>query len=176
MQQDFIFPSESLTEFVTGYLLFEGECNQATKIETLENSSALGLPIGKPFDFFLGGKSIEDESTFIDIFDKPYLFVSHAHFTSLWVSGKIKLVFVVLTEKGQATILNKRKAEFNQSIIPLSRIGVPIFNLMVKRELRFADSIDKGVDIIENELHRFFKVKKSVYFPEKSDFNSESSQ
>ncbi|WP_291783962.1 hypothetical protein, partial [Cecembia sp.] len=137
MQQDFILPEDSLTEYVTGYLLFDGNCEDALEIGTFENSCSLGIPLGKPFDFFLGGKSLEDESTFVDLFDKPYFFISHENLTSIWVSGKVRLVFVIFTEKGLKGVLRQKKKDFNQYIFPLSRIGLPMFNLMIKRELRF---------------------------------------
>ncbi|EKB47515.1 hypothetical protein [Cecembia lonarensis] len=166
MQQDFILPSDGLVEFVTGYLLFEGDCSKPVEIQTFENSYSLGIPLGKPFDLYLGGKSLEDESTFVDIFDKPYFFISHEQLTSIWISGNIRLVFVIFTEKGWKGVMQQKKKDFNQHIFPLSRIGVPMFNLMLKRELRFNEDNVKGIEIIENELEQFFKRVKFNKEPE----------
>jgi hypothetical protein len=173
MQQDFILPEDSLSEYVTGYLLFDGNSEEAVEIETFENSCSLGIPLGKPFDFFLGGKSLDDESTFVDLFDKPYFFIAHENLTSIWVSGKVRLVFVIFTEKGIRGVLQQKRKDFNQYIFPLSRIGVPMFNLMIKRELRFNEDNAKGIEIIENELQIFFKkvkIHESDDHKEETDF------
>lgn len=173
MQQDFILPEDSLSEYVTGYLLFDGNAEEALEIETFENSCSLGIPLGKPFDFFLGGKSLDDESTFVDIFDKPYFFIAHENLTSIWVMGKVRLIFVIFTEKGFKGILQHKRKDFNQYIFPLSRIGVPMFNLMIKRELRFNEDNLKGIDIIESELQKFFKkvkIQDSTVQSQETDF------
>jgi hypothetical protein len=172
MQQDFILPSDGLVEFITGYLLFDGESAKPVEIQTFENSYSLGIPLGKPFDLYLGGKSLEDESTFVDIFDKPYFFISYEQLTSIWISGNIRLVFVIFTEKGWKGIMQQKKKDFNQHIFPLSRIGLPMFNLILKRELRFNEDNLKGIELIEKELQHFFR-RVEIDDPEEVTENSE---
>jgi|GEM_PF-1758831 len=155
--QDFLLANSGLNDFVTGFLFFKGKYETPIQIPMYENSLCIGIPIGDPFDLYLGGNSLEEESIYIESFNKPYVINALEGIHHIWVSGKISLVIPVLTAKGTEILMDNFVIHPNQNIYPLSRNGVPIFNLLVKKQLRGAKNDEEGLEIVEKELFRFFK-------------------
>ncbi|WP_146140058.1 hypothetical protein [Cecembia rubra] len=122
-----------------------------------ENSLCIGVPLGKPFDLYLGGNDLNDESIYIESFDKPYVINALEGVHHIWVSGNISLVIPVFTAKGTEILLQNFVIHPNQNIYPLSRNGLPIFNLLVRKQLRGIQSDQEGLEIVDKELARFFK-------------------
>ncbi|RZS97475.1 hypothetical protein [Cecembia calidifontis] len=155
--QDFLLASSTLSEFITGFLHFKGEFESPVQIPMYENSLCIGIPLGKPFDLYLGGNNLEEESIYIESFDKPYVINAQEGIHHIWVSGKISLVIPVFTTKGTDILLQNFVLHPNQNIYPLSRNGLPIFNLLVRKQLRAIQNDQEGLEIVEKEFARFFK-------------------
>jgi len=155
--QDFLLASPSLNEFVIGFLHFKGNYEQPVQIPMYENSLCIGIPLGKPFDLYLGGNKLEEESIYIESFDKPYVINALEGIHHIWVSGNISLVVPVFTAKGTDILLQNFVIHPNQNIYPLSRNGLPIFNLLIRKQLLAIRNDQEGMELLEKELVRFFK-------------------
>jgi len=153
---EIFLPPNDLADFISGYVLIDEYSADPVEIKSFESSLSLGVNLGKPFDFSFGPQVEGSGETPWQAFDKPFLFADYANKNSFLAKGQIRLVFIVFTPYGLYTILNDRHPVFEEPIFPLSRLGVPIFNLIVKRKLRLVHSNEEGLKIIEEELRRFF--------------------
>lgn len=153
---EIFLPPNDLADFVSGYVVIDEYSPDEVEIKSFETSLSLGVNLGKPFEFCWGPQNVGCEEMAWQAFDKPYLFADYANKNSFMAKGQIRLVFIVFTPYGLYTLLNDRHPVFEEPIFPLSRLGVPIFNLIVKRKLRFVHSNEEGLKIIEEELRRFF--------------------
>lgn len=163
MYTDILLPTTKLSSFVSGYFLINAE--EETKeisLMTYESGVSLAVPLGKPFDFYIGKSQNLDEDISFKSFDKPFLFWDAKSVDCLSVNGDVRLVLVFFTELGLQLLLNEKNPNYEEAVFPISRLGIPIFNLIVKRKLRLNQENQAGVQIIEEELLRFFnKFKES---------------
>ncbi|MFD2201161.1 hypothetical protein [Shivajiella indica] len=158
MYTDVLLPNTKLSSFVSGYFLVNAEDeNHEIVVKTYESGVSLAVPLGKPFEFFVGKSHLEEEEVTFKSFDKPYLFWDAKSVECFSVKGDARIVFIVLTEQGLQLLLNEKNPNYDEPVFPISRLGVPIFNLVVKRKLRFNQDDQAGLQIIEEELLRFFK-------------------
>lgn len=162
-----LLPSEALSEYVSGYFLVEKNDDNGDEVKIHESGISLGIGIGKPFDFSFGDE--ESENLEFTSFDKIFIFNDVGKKASFMVKGRVCLIFIVLTHTGLQYLSNGARINFPSDFFPLSKLGVPIFNLIVKRKLRFCQNTTDGVKIIEQELCRYFLKLKEI--PEKDQFN-----
>jgi hypothetical protein len=158
MYTDILLPTTKLSSFVSGYFLINAEEEiKEISLMTYESGVSLAVPLGKPFDFFVGKTDLLDEDVPFKSFDKPFLFWDAKSVDCLSVKGDVRLVFVFFTELGLQLLLNEKNPSYEEAVFPISRLGIPIFNLIVKRKLRLNQDNQIGIQIIEEELLRFFK-------------------
>ncbi|MDX5477365.1 hypothetical protein [Fontibacter flavus] len=159
MPTEAILPNTELSSFVNGYFLIDIEnSDDEIPIRTYESGISLGIPFGKPFKFHIGEPELDEKDNPIyHDFDKPFLFYNVTGEDTFWVKGDARMIFVVFTELGLQLFLNDKNPKYEEHLFPLSRLGIPIFNLMVKRKLRYNQDNHSGIQIIEDELKRFFK-------------------
>lgn len=158
MFSEIVLPSSELADFVKGYYLVNVENNdEEACLNTFETGISLGVPLGRPF-FYYAGKTLDEfEEVPYKIFDKPLLFWDSKSIECFSVLGNARAVFIVLTDLGIEMFLNERQLVCSEPVFPINRIGIPIFNLIVKRKLRLNHDNFEGIKIIEDELIRFFK-------------------
>lgn len=157
MYTDVLLPTTKLSSFVSGYFLVNAEDeNHEITLRTYESGVSLAVPLGKPFDFFVGNNHAEEEEVTFKSFDKPYLFWNAKSVECFSVKGDARIVFIVFTDHGLQLFLNEKNPSYEEPVFPISRLGIPIFNLIVKRKLRFNQDDKAGLQIIEEELLRFF--------------------
>lgn len=166
MSFEVLLPSEALAEYISGYFLVNNDYENGNEVKIFESGTSLGISIGKPFGFYFGEKKGEDFK-YIH-YDKIYVFNNAGKKASFIVKGKICLVFVVLTQTGLQYLSNGARIAFPGDFFPLSRLGIPIFNLITKRKLRFCQNTSEGVKVIEKELCRYFLKLKEV--PDETDY------
>jgi hypothetical protein len=157
MYTDVLLPNTKLSSFVSGYFLINAEEEiKEISLISYESGVSLAVPLGKPFDFFIGKSQDLEEGIPFKSFDKPFLFWDAKSVECLSVNGDVRLVFVFFTELGLQLLLNEKNPNYEEAVFPISRLGIPIFNLIVKRKLRLNQDNQAGVQIIEEELLRFF--------------------
>ncbi|PRY90838.1 hypothetical protein [Mongoliibacter ruber] len=161
-----LLPSEALGEYISGYFLVNTEYENGDEIKIFESGTSLGIALGKPFEFYLEKENSGDIN--FECFDKIFVFNHAGKNTSFIVKGKVRLVFILLTQTGLEYLSNGARIGFPSDFFPLSRLGVPIFNLIVKRKLRFCQDTSEGVKVIEQELCRYFLKLREM--PDEDEF------
>ncbi|RZS97472.1 hypothetical protein [Cecembia calidifontis] len=158
MQSEVILPSNKLASFVSGYFLVDiDNRDEEISLRTYESGPSLGIPLGKPFLYYAGRALDEFEEVPFEIFDKPLLFWDSKSIECLSVKGNARVLFIVFTDLGLEILLNEKKPDYKDPIFPLSRLGVPIFNLIVRRKLRLNRDDQSALQLVEQELIRFFR-------------------
>lgn len=158
MHSEVILPSTKLTSFVSGYFLVDiDNRNEEISLRTYESGVSLAVPLGKPFLYYAGKEHDEFEEVPFGVFDKPLLFWDIKAIKCFSVKGNARVLFIVFTDLGLEILLNERHPDYQDPIFPLSRLGVPIFNLVVRRKLRLNRDDQAAFQLVEEELLRFFK-------------------
>jgi hypothetical protein len=161
-----LLPTDALAEYISGYFLVENDFEGNEEIKIMENGTSLGIGIGKPFEFTF--QKEDEELGEFEKYDKIYVFNNIGKTSPLYVKGKVVLFFVVLTPLGYKYLSNGARMNFPDDFFPLSRLGVPAFNLIIKRKLRFCQDTMEGIKVIEKELCRYFLKLKNV--PEEGEY------
>ncbi|GHB28716.1 hypothetical protein [Mongoliitalea lutea] len=90
------------------------------------------------------------------------LFTQYDSQSQLVVRGQVRLLFVIFTPFGINLLLNQQNPQFEERIIPLSRLGLPLFNLVTKRKLRFNQDTEEGVKVVDDEFRRFYLKENNL--------------
>lgn len=155
-----LLPTEALTEYISGYFLVENDFESKSEVKIFESGTSLGIVVGRPFEFAF--QKVGEEPEEMGLYDKIFVFNNIGKENTLIVKGKVVLVFIVLTPIGLQYLGNGARVNFPGEFFPLSRLGIPVFNLIVKRKLRFCQETQEGIKVIEQELCRYFLKLKEI--------------
>lgn len=169
MRTEVFLPHNSLTDFISGYFFSEVDTQEdLLELKKFESGISLGVSLGKPFEFVLHETGKNCNELKLKLFDHPLLFTEYDTRSRLLVKGQLRLVFIVFTPFGVNLLINQQNPQFDEPFIPLSRLGLPLFNLLAKRKLRFNQNTPEGIRLIDDELRRFYlkesNLKKSNDF------------
>ncbi|MGY6523232.1 MAG: hypothetical protein ACXIUD_15985 [Mongoliitalea sp.] len=163
MHTEVFLPHNNLADFVSGYFFIEVNAgDKLIPLKKFESGMSLGICLGKPFEFTLLDEDDTSKNPKIHSFEHPLIFTQYDSQTQLKVRGQVRLLFVIFTPFGMNLLLNQQNPQFEERIIPLSKLGLPLFNLVTKRKLRFNQNTEDGVQIVDDEFRRFYLKEKNL--------------
>lgn len=163
MHSEVFLPHNNLADFISGYFFIEVDASdEFIPLKKFESGMSLGICLGKPFDFSLINEFEKDKKQKILNFEHPLLFTQYDSQSQLVVRGQVRLLFVIFTPFGINLLLNQQNPQFEERIIPLSRLGLPLFNLVTKRKLRFNQDTEEWVQVVDDEFRRFYLKENNL--------------
>ncbi|UJP63894.1 hypothetical protein [Mongoliitalea daihaiensis] len=167
MITEVFLPDDNLADFISGYFLIEVDSyDDFIPLKKFESGVSLGICLGKPFEFGLKSEGISYDRIKFQYFEHPMLFTKYDSQNELVVRGNVRLLFVIFTPFGMNLLFNQQNPQFDERIVPLSRLGLPLFNLRAKRKLRYNQDNVEGVKLIDDEFRRFYRQENN---PKRSD-------